>query len=56
MDLTLAKVSGVRSSAIDMNSGEVNVAFADGQPAPSRAQLAKAIDRTGFTLTEIRVP
>lgn len=56
VDLALAKVPGVRSAAIDMASGEVRVAFDESSAHPSRADLAKAIDRTGFTLTQIRVP
>lgn len=56
VDLALAKVRGVESASIDMGTGEVRVRFRDGQSHPSRADLAAAIDRTGFTLTEIRVP
>ncbi|MBX3386588.1 MAG: heavy-metal-associated domain-containing protein [Phycisphaeraceae bacterium] len=56
VDLSLAKVRGVKSAAIDMASGEVKVAFAEEGARPSRADLARAIDRTGFTLVDIRVP
>ena len=49
----LATIPGVHDLAIDLGAGVVDVAFVAGGPHPSRAQLARAIERTGFTLVSI---
>jgi copper chaperone CopZ len=54
---TLAELPGVEDVAIDMGKGEVTVRLTEmGALRPSRAQLAKAITDTGFTLVSIRTP
>ncbi|MEM1423284.1 MAG: heavy metal-associated domain-containing protein, partial [Planctomycetota bacterium] len=45
----LASLAGVESVAIDLGAGTVAVGFGAGVPHPSEAQLATAIDNTGFT-------
>lgn len=48
----LEAVPGVSTVSVHMGDGLVDVSFIDGLH-PSRAQLAQAIDRSGFTLVEI---
>jgi copper chaperone CopZ len=55
IDRQLMDVPGVRDVRIDMGRGEVKVQFAS-SAHPSPAELASAIERTGFTLDEIRTP
>jgi copper chaperone CopZ len=50
--LKLKEVPSVQEVLINMGIGEVIVSFGEGQH-PSRAQLASAIDRAGFTLESI---
>lgn len=52
---TLAAIPGVAGSDVDMATGFVSVRFAGGQ-RPSRADLARAIVDSGFTLVRIDVP
>ena len=49
----LTALAGVEGVDIDLGSGVVTARFAKGTTHPSRAQLAKAIDNTGFTLVSI---
>lgn len=56
IDLSLAKVPGVTDLNIDLSKGEVKVSFAEGGAHPSRAELARAIEQTGFTLEGISTP
>lgn len=55
VDKQLLTVPGVMSVNVDMGSGEVKVAFAP-KARVTKAQLAKAIDSSGFTLVEVRTP
>lgn len=55
IDLQVREVRGVSDVEIDMRSGRVRVAFLPGLH-PSERALASAIERTGFTLVEIRTP
>lgn len=48
----LQTVAGVSTVDVNMGDGLVNVTFIDGLH-PSRAQLAQAIDKSGFTLVDI---
>jgi copper chaperone CopZ len=52
IDKQLAELPGVRRSSIDMGAGEVTVMFGKG-PRPSEAELASAIEESGFTLVGI---
>ncbi|GAB4515266.1 MAG: hypothetical protein Tsb0013_19770 [Phycisphaerales bacterium] len=49
----LTSLAGVESVDIDLGSGIVGVGFTKGAAHPSAAQLAQAIDNTGFTLVSI---
>jgi copper chaperone CopZ len=55
VDSQLMKVPGVESVSIDMGSGKV-LAKLSPSNHPTRDQLAKAIDQTGFTLVKIDMP
>lgn len=55
VDKQLMAIPGVESVNVDMGSGEVKVALAT-QPRVTRAQLARAVDASGFTLMEVRTP
>lgn len=55
VDKLLMTVPGVESVRVDMGTGEVKVALAPSARV-TKAQLAKAVDDSGFTLTEVRVP
>lgn len=55
VDKLLMTVPGVESVKVNMGTGEVKVALAPSARV-TRAQLAKAVDDSGFTLTEVRVP
>jgi copper chaperone CopZ len=55
VDSQLMKVPGVESVSIDMGSGRVLAKLSPSQH-PTRDQLAKAIDHTGFTLVKIDMP
>lgn len=55
INLLLKEVPGVASTDIDMSTGEVQVLLA-GAPRPSPADLARAVNRSGFTLSRITVP
>lgn len=52
IDLQLRSVRGVRDVAIDLGKGEVMVDF---EPLmhPTRGDLERAVERTGFTLVSI---
>ena len=52
VDRQLLKVPGVESVKVDMGTGNVTVDLSPSNP-PTREQLAKAIDETGFTLVSI---
>lgn len=49
----LAQIEGVDDIQIDLGSGVVSVGFTPDHAHPSPAQLADAIDRTGFTLVSV---
>ena len=55
VDKQLLAVPGVRSVNVDMGTGEVRVGL-EANAGVTRAQLGEAVDRSGFTLTEVRVP
>ncbi len=55
IDRQLRDLRGVESVAIDLGSGRVDLAFTD-QNHPSAAELARAIDDTGFTLVAVSTP
>lgn len=58
VDLQLLAIPGVSAAHVDMGAGTVTVAFdrAANAPRPSQADLAKAVDRAGFTLAGIDLP
>lgn len=49
----LGALTGVQDVSIDLGAGLVRVGFTPDETHPSRADLANAIDRTGFTLVSI---
>lgn len=51
----LREVPGIADIHIDMGAGAVHLGFAGGMH-PSPADLARAIERTGFTLAYISTP
>lgn len=55
IDKQLARVPGVRNVAVDLGAGKVTLSVSADQP-PSREQLAKAVDASGFTLDRIEMP
>jgi copper chaperone CopZ len=55
VDLQLLKIGGVEKVFVDLGSGRVLVRLSSAQP-PTREQLAKAIDDSGFTLDRIEMP
>ncbi|MFZ4428759.1 MAG: heavy-metal-associated domain-containing protein [Phycisphaerales bacterium] len=55
VDKTLAAVPGVTSVLVDMGSGRAAVTL-DGTTKVTRGQLAKAVDKSGFTLKSIEIP
>jgi len=56
VDLTLARVKGVaKVNQVDMSTGEVRLTFTPDQH-PSPSELARAVDRSGYTLVAIRTP
>ncbi len=54
IDKQLTEVGGVERTHIDMGAGEVLVTFGGKGGHPSRADLARAIENSGFTLVSIR--
>ena len=54
VDLQLLKVPGVEDVKVDMSSGKVTAKLSPDNP-PTREQLARAIDQTGFTLKKIEM-
>ncbi len=52
IDLQLKSVRGVRDVAIDLGTGEVLVEF-EAKVHPTRADLERAIEKSGFTLVSI---
>lgn len=55
VDKQLLEVDGVESVQVDMGTGEVKVALAP-DARVTRRQLTEAVDRSGFTVAEVRVP
>lgn len=55
VDKTLAAVPGVTSVMVDMGSGRATVTL-DGKTQVTRGQLAKAVDKSGFSLKSIETP
>lgn len=54
VDNTLKEVPGVETVSVDMGSGEVRVGL-DGKTPVTRRQLARAVDRSGFSLKKVEV-
>jgi copper chaperone CopZ len=55
VDKQLLAVPGVTGVRLDMGTGEAFLSL-DGTGRTTRQMLADAIDRSGFTLQEVRVP
>lgn len=55
VDAQLLDIKGVKSVDVDMGSGQVKVSFEPGATV-TEAQLARAIDRSGFTLAGMSTP
>ena len=55
VDGQLSAVQGVKDVEVDLGTGNITVGLADA-PRPSPAQLAAAVDRSGFTLVRITTP
>lgn len=55
VDKQLLAVPGVEEVNVDMGNGRVTVQLKD-HPRPTRKQLAKAIDDSGFTLVRFESP
>lgn len=55
IDQQLLDVPGVKRVSVDLGSGEVRAAFEPGK-RPAEAELARAIERSGFTLDRIEMP
>ncbi|TVQ52158.1 MAG: copper chaperone [Phycisphaerales bacterium] len=55
VDRQLKALPGVSDASIDLGSGEVKVQLAD-ENRPTRSQLARAIQDSGFTLIRIETP
>lgn len=54
VDEKLSAVAGVREVSVDLGTGTVTVALAE-TLRPSRADLARAVEDSGFTLTALAV-
>ena len=54
VDRQLLRVPGVQDVKVDMGTGRVTVNYSAANP-PSREQLTKAIEETGFTLVNIEM-
>lgn len=55
IDKQLARVPGVRNVAVDLSEGKVTLRVSADRP-PTREQLARAVDASGFTLDRIELP
>lgn len=55
VDKQLLEVPGVSHASVDMGTGQVRVTFAP-KARVTRKQLEDAVYKSGFTLTEVRVP
>ncbi len=55
LDEQLAAIGGVRDVQVNLGTGEITVGL-EGDKRPSPAQLAAAVDRSGFTLVRIYTP
>lgn len=55
VDKQLLDVAGVTEVLVDMGTGEVTLSLAPDVPV-TRRQLVEAVDRSGFTLAEVRIP
>ena len=55
VDKTLAAVPGVTSVLVDMGSGRATVTL-DGKTQVTHGQLARAVDKSGFSLKSIETP
>lgn len=53
VDKQLLAVNGVSDVNVDLSSGKIDVALA-AKPRPTTRQLAGAIERSGFTLMDIK--
>lgn len=51
-ELALREVPGVLSADLDLSTGEIALVFGKQKPAP--AQIAKAVERAGFTFRGLR--
>lgn len=52
VDQQLSKIDGVRRVHVDLSTGDIAVDF-DLHPRPTLAQLARAVEDSGFTLVSI---
>lgn len=55
VDKQLLDIPGVQTVNVDMGTGEVAVTFSS-KARVTKAQLADAVYKSGFTLAEVRVP
>ena len=55
VDKTLLQVPGVQAVRVDMGTGRATVTL-DGTTPVTRGQLARAVDRSGFSLQRIEAP
>jgi copper chaperone len=55
VDEQLTAVKGVKDVEVDLGTGNITVGLADAS-RPTPAQLAAAVDRSGFTLVRITTP
>jgi len=55
IDKQLLRVAGVKDVSVDLGSGEVRAKLEPANP-PTRDELARAIEQSGFTLDRIEMP
>ena len=55
VDKQLRSIRGIQTVHVNMGTGEATITLAPNARV-TKAQLAKAIDGSGFTLTQVRIP
>jgi copper chaperone CopZ len=55
VDKQLSAIRGIQTVHVNMGTGEATITLAPNARV-TKAQLAKAIDGSGFTLAEVRIP
>ncbi|MCX5691044.1 MAG: heavy-metal-associated domain-containing protein [Planctomycetota bacterium] len=55
VDKQLRSIRGIETVHVNMGTGEATITLAPNARV-TKAQLAKAIDGSGFTLTQVRIP